>query len=110
MDEVYQNIDQYRMEALKKISMEKYDEVEVGCDPEVSGKNQKREKLFRIHSRLLKLHWLFTKTNILIALVTMMIFAVYIVPFACYSFSVVDRHLVGYFHEPEPVYAKTTAN
>jgi hypothetical protein len=58
MDEVYHNIDQYRIEALKKISMEKYDEVQVGCDPEVSGKKQKREKLFSIHSRILKLHWL----------------------------------------------------
>ena len=46
MDEVYQNIDSYRIEALKKISMQKYDEVKVGCDPEVTGKNKKREKLF----------------------------------------------------------------
>lgn len=46
MDEVYNNIDQYRIDALKKISMEKYDEVQVGCDPEVTGKYQKREKLF----------------------------------------------------------------
>ena len=27
LDEVYKNIDQYKIEALKKISMEKYDEV-----------------------------------------------------------------------------------
>ena len=39
MDEVYENIDQYRIDALKKISMDKFDEVKVGCDPEVTGKN-----------------------------------------------------------------------
>ena len=47
MDEVYHNIDQFRIDALKKISMEKYDEVKVGCDPDVLDKKyQKREKMY----------------------------------------------------------------
>ena len=54
LDEVYKNIDQYKIEALKKISMERFDEVQVGCDPEITGKKRKREKLFKLHSNMLK--------------------------------------------------------
>ena len=35
MQQVYKNIDQYRIDALKKISMQRYDDVKVGCDLEV---------------------------------------------------------------------------
>lgn len=111
MEKVYQNIDQYRIDALKKISMERYDEVKVGCDPEVQDKNKKREKLFHIHSKLLKFHWLFTKGNVLMALAGIAVFAVFILPSLFYTFSVFDRHMFGgWFHEREPIYAKTTAN
>ena len=46
---MYKNIDKFKMEAMRNISMEKYDEVQVGCDPEVTGKHSKKENLFRIH-------------------------------------------------------------
>ena len=110
MDKVYQNIDQYRIDALKKISMEKYDEVKVGCDPEISGKHKKREKLYRIQSKLLKFYEYLTSTNIIISIMVLTFIAVVVLPEACYAFSTLDRHFFGYFHEREPIYAKTTAN
>lgn len=110
MDEVYSNIDQYRMEALKNISMEKYDEVKVGCDPEVTGKNQKREKLFRIQSKLLRFYEYLTSTNIILSIMVLAFISVVVLPEVCYAFSAIDRHFFGYLHEREPIYAKTTAN
>ena len=110
MDDVYKNIDQYRMDALKKISMEKYDEVQVGCDPEVTSKKRKREKLYRFHAGLLKFYNLLTTGNVVIGFVVLVFFLVYVLPQLCYAATAFDRHYFGYFHELEPVYAKTTAN
>ena len=39
-----------------------------------------------------------------------MMFAVFILPTICYTAAMMDRHYLGWFHEPEPVLAKTTAN
>ena len=39
-----------------------------------------------------------------------MIFLVCVLPTLCYAVAVFDRHYFGIFHEPEPVFAKTTAN
>ena len=60
MQKVYQNIDQYRIDALKKISMHRYDDVKVGCDLEVDKNSQKREKLFNVHKRFLRFQQLLT--------------------------------------------------
>lgn len=110
MDEVYQNIDQYRIDALKKISMERYDEVKVGCDPDVTGKKQKREKLFSVQSKLFKFYQYLSPTNIVLSIMVLSFICVFVLPTFCYAFATLDRHFVGYFHEREPIYAKTTAN
>lgn len=110
MDEVYKNIDQYKIDALKKISMEKFDEVQVGCDPEVTSKKRKREKLYRFHSSLLKFYQMLSTRNVVISLVVLSYFIVYILPQLCYAAAAFDRHYFGYFHDREPIYAKTTAN
>ena len=110
MDEVYGNIDQYRMEALKKISMEKYDEVQVGCDPDIQGKYKKRDKLYQFQARMFQLTRYFTWANIVITIAVLAFVAVYVVPEMCYALACFDRHYFGWLHEPEPYYAKTTAN
>lgn len=46
----------------------------------------------------------------MIAIAVLVFFAVVVVPELCYAFASFDRHYFGYFHEPEPYYAKTTAN
>ena len=110
LDEVYKNIDQYKIEALKKISMERFDEVQVGCDPEITGKKRKREKLFKLHSNMLKYYQMASPGRVMIALVILSLFIVYVIPQICYTFAAFDRHHFGYFHDLEPIYAVTTAN
>lgn len=91
--------------------MEKYDEVKVGCDPDVLDKKyQKREKMHEFQAKLYRYAKLLTSTNIIISTIALSLFCVYVLPELCYAFACMDRHLAGIFHEPEPYYARTTAN
>lgn len=95
---------------MRKISMEKYEEVRVGCDPEVTDKSRKRETIFKFHSDLLRFSGYLSFRNVFIALVFCCFFVVQILPQLCYQAAAFDRHFLGYFHQLEPIYAKTTAN
>lgn len=95
---------------MRKISMEKYDEIKVGCDPEVTDKKRKRETIFKFHSDLLRYSTYLSFRNVFIALVALCFFVVQILPQLCYQAAAFDRHFFGYFHDLEPIYAKTTAS
>lgn len=73
-------------------------------------KKRKREKLFRCHSALLKFYNMLTAGKVIIGLVILAFFLVQILPSLCYAAAAFDRHHFGFFHEREPVFAKTTAN
>ena len=46
----------------------------------------------------------------MISILVFTFFVTLVLPELCYSFAAMDRHYFGYFHEPEPYHAKTTAN
>lgn len=57
LEEVNRKVERYRIENMKKITMEKFDEIEVGCDLDQLGEGRKhdtkREKLYKWHQYLM---------------------------------------------------------
>ena len=51
-----------------------------------------------------------TLLTLCLSTIAFALFCVFVLPELCYAFACMDRHYFGYFHEPEPYYAKTTAN
>ena len=51
-----------------------------------------------------------TTGHVVIGIILLSLFIVYVLPQLCYTFAAFDRHHFGYFHELEPIFAKTTAN
>jgi len=59
---------------------------------------------------LFKFYQYLTSTNVILTIMILSFIAVFILPTCCYALASADRHYFGYFHEREPIYAKTTAN
>lgn len=120
MSDVYQKIDRYKIETMKQLSKQKFDDVQVRPEDDKKRKAQKAERLWKknrnnselkiskLHRTFLKIESLATKNNILMLFVAACFFTVYILPFILYSIKVVDSHYLGWLHEPMPYFAKTT--
>jgi hypothetical protein len=124
MSDIKEKIDVYKIETMKLLSKGEYDQVEARPDAKApndkakkalaaekyfqKNKNPVNMKISKFHKWFLRMESLATKNNILVFIVGLCLFTVFVLPFLLYSWSVVDRHYFGLFHEPVAIFAKTT--
>lgn len=126
MDDNDQPLDPIRIETMKKLSMQKYDDVEIrpGASHREKlskfaeklwmrnrhiGYNNEDMKISKFHRRLLKIESMATKTNFALLMIAVTLFCIYVLPFLMYSFYVLDTQVFGGFvYEPVSRFAKTT--
>ena len=119
MSDIYQKIDVYKIETMKKISKGQFEEIEQRPDDKAKkakaaekywqkNKNSIDMKISKLHTTFLKIESMATKNNILMFIIGACLFTVFVLPFLMYSWSVIDKHYLGWFHEPLPPFAKTT--
>lgn len=65
-------------------------------------------KISRMHTTFLKIENLASKNNIVMLIIGVCLFTVFLLPFLMYSWSVIDKHYLGWFHTPNVNFAKTT--
>mmetsp|Transcript_10168 Transcript_10168/g.17140 ORF Transcript_10168/g.17140 Transcript_10168/m.17140 type:complete len:214 (-) Transcript_10168:2460-3101(-) len=125
LQDVYDQIDKFKIENMKRISQEKFEEVEVKADifedqdlarslTGISDPNKLLnpksvgQRISRCHQKLLSLERLFSKRNILIMGVVTYAFFAYLFPILLHAFHTYDAHYHGYFNERLPRLAMTT--
>jgi hypothetical protein len=119
MADIYEKIDIYKIETMKKLSQQRFEDVEARPDDKKT-LARKAEKYFqknrhpmdlkisKMHQRFLYLEKLVTKNNIVFLFIGACFFTVFLLPYLMYSGQVIDRHYFGWFHELKPMFAKTT--
>jgi hypothetical protein len=119
MSDIKEKIDVYKIETMKLLSKGEFAQVEQRPDDKAKkalaaekyfqkNKNPLDMKISRFHTWFLKMERLATKSNIMVFVVGLCLFTVFVLPFLLYSWSVVDKHYFGLFHEPVAIFAKTT--
>jgi hypothetical protein len=124
VDDKNEPIDPIRIETMKKLSMQRFDEVETRPGASQKEKMAKfAEKIWRrnrhigenhdmkiskFHKRLLYIESLATKTNFALLIIAVTLFCIYVLPFLMYSFYVIDTQFMGIIHDPISNLAKTT--
>lgn len=103
LEKVNSQIEKYRIENMKKLSKEQYDDI---IDPLHDGTD--KVKISRCHSFLLKLQQFSSVRNWLVVFVVLLFVAVTVIPNLWYLITTFDKYYFGYIVERSPRLGLTT--
>ena len=134
--DVYKNIDKYRVENLRRINQKKYDDINLNqeqpfnladfmCEDELESETMQRklrisqqdakferrytgDKMFKCQKFWLSLRDEYSHKRALLILLGVIAYVTMALPWQLYSLNAIDRHYLGWFDEREPLLAKTS--